>query len=129
VAAADPGPEGEVLELVNAERAAAGCPAVRQDEALAAVARAHSADMRDRSYFSHTDPEGQSPFDRAEAAGVTYARAENIAAGQPDSTAVMTAWMGSSGHPANILDCSLGSLGVGVATGPGGPYWTQLFGT
>ena len=118
-----------MLALVNAERAAAGCGPLKADAALAAVARAHSADMRDRGYFAHTNPDGVDPFARARAAGVTYARAENIAQGQPDAAAVMAAWMGSDGHRKNILNCSLGSLGVGVATGSGGPWWTQLFGT
>ncbi|MCZ2823705.1 MULTISPECIES: CAP domain-containing protein [unclassified Modestobacter] len=127
-APAAPGPEGQVLSLVNAERAAAGCAAVSADTGLATVARAHSADMRDRGYFSHVNPEGLDPFARARAAGLGHARAENIAAGQPDATAVMAAWMTSPGHRANILDCDLRTLGVGVATGAGGPWWTQLFG-
>ncbi len=117
-----------MLDLVNQARAQAGCGAVTADPALAAVARDHSADMRDRGYFSHTTPEGLSPFDRAGAAGISYARAENIAYGQRDAAAVMDAWMNSPGHRANILDCSLSRLGVGVAEGPGGPWWTQLFG-
>ncbi|MCZ2806416.1 CAP domain-containing protein [Modestobacter sp. VKM Ac-2983] len=127
-APAAPGPEGQVLALVNAERAAAGCTPVSADAGLATVARAHSADMRDRGYFSHVDPEGLDPFARARAAGLGHARAENIAAGQPDATAVMAAWMTSPWHRANVLDCDLRTLGVGVATGSGGPWWTQLFG-
>jgi uncharacterized protein YkwD len=122
------GPEAAVLDLVNQARGQAGCEAVTADPALAGVARAHSADMRDRGYFSHTTPEGLSPFDRAGAAGISYARAENIAYGQRDAAAVMDAWMNSAGHRANIVDCSLTKLGVGVAEGPGGPWWTQLFG-
>ena len=98
------------------------------DEGLAGVARAHSADMRDRDYFDHTNPDNLDPFDRAEAAGQTNARAENIAAGQDNPAAVMTAWMNSSGHRANILNCELRTLGVGIAEGAGGPWWTQLFG-
>ncbi|MGY1784072.1 CAP domain-containing protein [Geodermatophilus sp. SYSU D00698] len=117
-----------MLTLVNQERTAAGCAPVVADAALAAVARAHSADMRDRGYFSHDTPEGLDPFDRARAAGVGNARAENIAQGQPDPAAVMAAWMNSPGHRANILNCSLTELGVGVAEGSGGPWWTQLFG-
>jgi uncharacterized protein YkwD len=126
-APADLGIEGQVLALTNAQRAAAGCGALSADPALAAVARAHSADMRDRNFFSHTNPDDLDPFDRAARAGLT-ARAENIAYGQPDAAAVMTAWMTSPGHRANILDCSLTRLGVGVAEGVGGPWWTQLFG-
>jgi uncharacterized protein YkwD len=127
-APADPSAETAVLTLVNEARTGAGCDPVTADPALAAVARAHSADMRDRDYFSHTSPEGLSPFDRAEQAGVDYARAENIAFGQADAAAVMEAWLESPGHRANILDCDLTTLGVGVAEGTGGPWWTQLFG-
>ncbi|WP_448610182.1 CAP domain-containing protein [Geodermatophilus sp. URMC 60] len=127
-APADPGAETAVLALVNEARRGAGCGAVTADPALAAVARAHSADMRDRDYFSHTSPEGLSPFDRAEQAGIDYSRAENIAFGQADADAVMEAWLESPGHRANILDCGLTKLGVGVAEGTGGPWWTQLFG-
>jgi uncharacterized protein YkwD len=118
--------EAQVLALVNTQRAAVGCRAVTADDELAAVARAHSEDMRDRGFFGHVNPDGLGPFDRAERAGVT-ARAENIAQGQPDAAAVMDAWMKSSGHRANILNCGLTRLGVGVAEGGGGPWWTQLF--
>jgi uncharacterized protein YkwD len=127
-APATSGTEATVLALVNDARAAAGCGAVRADPALAAVARTHSADMRDRGFFAHDNPDGLSPFDRAEAAGITSARAENIAQGQDDASAVMQAWLDSPGHRANILNCSLSTLGVGVAEGAGGPWWTQLFG-
>ncbi|OMQ16135.1 hypothetical protein A7K94_0204580 [Modestobacter sp. VKM Ac-2676] len=85
--------------------------------------------MRDRDFFSHVDPDGRDPFARARAAGIQSARAENIAYGQPDAAAVMTAWMASPGHRANILNCDLRTLGVGVAAGSGGPWWTQLFGS
>ena len=123
---ADLGAEDQVLALVNAQRAAAGCGGLAGDPALASVARAHSADMRDRGFFSHVNLDGLDPFDRAERAGLS-ARAENIAYGQQDAAAVMDSWMNSPGHRANILDCSLTRLGVGMATGAGGPWWTQLF--
>ena len=116
-----------MLALVNAERAAAGCRAVTADSGLASVARAHSEDMRDRRFFDHVNLDGLDPFDRAERAGLT-ARAENIARGQQDAAGVMESWMTSPGHRANILNCSLTRLGVGVAQGSGGPWWTQLFG-
>lgn len=127
-ASADPA-EAEVLAAVNVARAANGCPALAWDEALAQVARAHSADMAARDYVEHTNPDGLSPFDRAAAAG-TSASAENIAAGQQSAAAAMESWMNSPGHRDNILNCSLTRLGVGV--GYGGSYgitWTQLFGS
>ncbi|MDK3256207.1 CAP domain-containing protein [Blastococcus capsensis] len=124
--AGSPG-EAQVLALVNAERGRAGCGPLTADPGLAAVARAHSTDMRDRGFFDHVNLDGLDPFDRADRAGVA-ARAENIARGQADAAAVMTSWMNSPGHRQNILDCSLTRLGVGIAAGPGGPWWTQLFG-
>jgi uncharacterized protein YkwD len=126
VAPAADSAEAQVLALVNDQRAAAGCGAVTADDKLAAVARAHSEDMRDRGFFSHVNPDGLDPFQRAERAGIT-ARAENIARGQQDAAAVMDAWMNSAGHRANILNCDLTRLGVGIAEGSGGPWWTQLF--
>jgi uncharacterized protein YkwD len=123
-----PGVEAQVIALVNAVRLDAGCAPLVHDEGLAKVARAHSADMRDRDFFDHENLAGLDPFERAEAAGLTNARAENIAYGQSDPAAVMDDWMESKGHRANILNCELRTLGVGVAEGPGGPWWTQLFG-
>jgi uncharacterized protein YkwD len=126
---AAPGAEAQVLALVNQERATAGCAPLVASPALATLARAHSADMRDRGYFDHDTPEGISPFDRARAAGISTMRAENIAQGQPTPAAVMADWMSSPGHRANVLDCDLTTLGVGVAYGAGGPWWTQDFGS
>lgn len=124
---AAPGVEAQVIDIVNRERSAAGCGEVRHDEGLARVARAHSADMAQRNFFSHTNPDGLGPFDRARNAGVE-ARAENIAAGQSTPAAVMEGWMNSEGHRANILNCDLSRVGVGRATGGSyGTYWTQLF--
>ncbi|MFE3196684.1 CAP domain-containing protein [Embleya sp. NPDC055664] len=121
-------PEERVLALVNDERASAGCGPVKNDAKLVALARAHSADMAARDYFDHNTPDGQTPWDRAEKAGVSYLGAENIARGQKTADAVMRAWMNSPGHRRNILDCSLTKLGVGIHEGTGGPWWTQEFG-
>ncbi|MCF2528575.1 CAP domain-containing protein [Yinghuangia soli] len=120
--------EEQVLAIVNNERAAAGCGPLQADTGLRDLARAHSADMADRAYFSHNTPEGTTPWERASAAGVGYLAAENIARGQKTPEAVMAAWMDSPGHRRNILDCSFDKLGVGVRTGSGGPWWTQEFG-
>jgi uncharacterized protein YkwD len=128
VPAAVPGREDEVLALVNAARTTAGCEPLVTDAGLADVARAHSEDMRDRGFFDHVNPDGLGPFQRAEQVGHTNARAENIAYGRSTAAAVMDYWMSSSADRANILDCALRTLGVGIADGPDGPWWTQLFG-
>ncbi|MFB7514261.1 CAP domain-containing protein [Streptomyces sp. NPDC056144] len=120
--------EAEVLRLVNVERAKVGCSPVSADARLAGLARAFSADMEARNFFDHTDPDGATPWNRAEQAGIANLAGENIARGQVDAAAVMTSWMNSDGHRANILNCEFTTLGVGVEFGDGGPWWTQDFG-
>ena len=112
------------VDLIDAHRQFVGCPPLTWSPALAEVAQAHSNDMVDRSYFSHTNPEGQSPGDRLDASGVSWsAWAENIAAGQPTAEVVLEAWLGSPGHRANIENCSLTRHGVGLHS----LHWTHLF--
>ena len=120
--------EAAVLLLVNEERAKAGCSPVAADSDLAKLAEAFSEDMALRSFFDHTTPDGDDPWDRAAALGITGLGGENIARGQATAEAVMEAWMNSAGHKANILNCDFKTLGVGVHLGDGGPWWTQDFG-
>lgn len=128
VVTGDAAAEAAVLTLVNAERAAAGCGPLRDEPRLATAGRKHSADMKERDYFSHNTPEGITPWDRAKAEGYDQPAAENIARGQPTPEAVVAAWMNSEGHRRNILDCRYQALGTGMVTGSGGPWWTQMFG-
>lgn len=120
----------QVVSLTNAERAKNGCGALTVDSRLQAAAQGHSEDMIARNFFDHTDPGGRSPGDRITAAGFRWSTyGENIAYGQRTPAAVMSAWMNSSGHRANILNCRFRNIGVGVALKSGTPYWTQNFGT
>lgn len=123
--------ETQVFTLTNTQRIAAGCPALVWNDTLAAAARAHSVDMAANNYFDHNNQAGLTPAQRVLAAGYSYTlTAENIAAGQPTAQDVLTSWMNSAGHKANIVNCDLHELGVGFATGGSyGTYWTQDFGT
>ncbi|MHA7959258.1 CAP domain-containing protein [Streptomyces sp. L500] len=120
----------QVVILVNAQRQAAGCSPLRVSSQLTAAAQKHSDDMAEEHFFSHTNPDGAGPGSRISAAGYHWeAYGENIARGQATPAAVMDAWMRSAGHRENILDCAFREMGVGVATGPEGPFWTQDFGS
>ncbi|TDB91352.1 CAP domain-containing protein [Actinomadura sp. KC216] len=120
--------EAAVVSLTNAERAKAGCRPLHVDQRLVTAARKHSADMAANGYFDHTSRNGDSPWKRMEDAGYPSPGAENIAKGYSTAAAVMRGWMDSPGHRANILNCDLRAIGVGKASGPGGPLWTQDFG-
>ena len=121
----------QMLSLVNAERVAAGCAAVRLDTRLSAAATKHSQDMATRNFFSHTGSDGSNFVTRIQRAGYPRPRSENIAAGNTAVAATFRQWMNSAGHRRNILDCTAKDMGLGVATNPGSrfrTYWTQVFG-
>ncbi|GII86478.1 hypothetical protein Ssi03_44680 [Sphaerisporangium siamense] len=121
--------EDEVARLTNAARQEQGCGPLRIDEKLRQAARGHSDDMAAKGYFDHNSQDGRTPWDRIKAAGYTSNMyAENIARGQQTPEAVVKAWLNSPGHRANIMNCKLKAIGVGVHFGSGGPWWTQDFG-
>lgn len=123
--------ENEVVALTNAERTARGCRALRIDDRLVGAARAHSADMVQQAYFSHTGSDGSTFVAREIAAGYPKKgpSAENIAWGYRTPHDVVTGWMNSPGHRANILNCASVAVGVGlVYRANGSAYWTQDFG-
>ena len=118
--------ERQVVTLVNQERAKYGLSALSIREDLCIGARRKSQDMQTSRYFSHTSPNYGSPFEMMKSFGITYRSAgENIAMGYATPQAVVTAWMNSSGHRANILSSSFTSIGVGYVAS--GHYWTQWF--
>ncbi|MFJ8631942.1 sigma-70 family RNA polymerase sigma factor [Streptomyces sp. NPDC093568] len=120
---------GQVVALVNKERANAGCGPLAEDALLNKAAQGHSEDMAARDFFDHTNPDGADPGQRITAAGYRWSTyGENIAMGQQTPESVMESWMNSPGHRANILNCSFKDIGVGIHDGAGGPWWTQAFG-
>jgi uncharacterized YkwD family protein/spore coat assembly protein SafA len=120
---------GEVVVLVNRERAKQGLAPLSHNWQLSRVARYKSEDMRDKNYFSHTSPTYGSPFTMMRNFGIRYmAAGENIAMGQQTPAAVMSSWMNSPGHRSNILSKNFTEIGVGVAKSKSGTiYWTQMF--
>lgn len=117
----------EVVNLVNAERTKAGCKALSVDDKLMTAAQRHSQDQADHQNMSHTGSDGSNAGVRLDRVGYTWRTyGENVAWNQKTPAAVMDAWMNSSGHRANILNCAFTEIGVGIANS-NGPYWTQVF--
>jgi uncharacterized protein YkwD len=134
--------ENQVFDLTNQRRTAgatcgttafAPAPALTFDARLQCAARKQSKDMATHNFFSHTGSDGTSFSTRIKNAGYTFrAAAENIAAGQTTPSAVVNAWMNSSGHCTNIMNPNLKNLGVGYffnSSADFDHYWTQDFGT
>lgn len=109
--------EQQMLQLLNAERRKRNLKPLVADERLRKVARAHSADMLTRGYFSHVNPEGRDPFYRMKKAGITYKKAgENLAYASTLQKA-HRGLMNSPSHRAAILNKSFGRVGIGIVDG------------
>lgn len=111
----------EVLRLVNQERAKEGKAPLTMDKSLLDSAMLRAVETS--ALFSHTRPTGEDCFTANE-----KMYGENIAINwSPEN--VMTSWMNSPGHRANILNASYKSIGIGVVCVDGTYYWVQCFGS
>jgi len=126
--------ETAVHQSVNGLREDAGVGRLTHTDDLAAVARAHSADMADRDFFAHRNPDGESPRDRLREAEVACgAPGENLAhrehaAVSPTEFGLTVAgqWDRSDRHRENLLREGYRREGIGVELRDGGAWITQL---
>ncbi|MBQ9768182.1 MAG: CAP domain-containing protein [Lachnospiraceae bacterium] len=116
-----------ITELVNEHRAAAGLSPVEYSAELSDAAQTRAFEIE--KSFSHTRPDGRYFSTVLKDHGISYRYSgENIAWGQKSPEQVVTAWMNSAGHRANILNKSFTKLGVGYQQNERGVnYFTQLF--
>lgn len=113
----DASSEQKMFKLINKERVAGGVGELVFDNSLRDVGRKHCENMFKRGYFSHYTPDGLSPFDRMDEAGILYNfGGENLAL-SPDTDIAMQGFMNSPGHKANILSANFGRVGIGVIDG------------
>ena len=112
---------GQILCLLNEERADHGLPALRYNPLLELASQRHSEDMAARDFFAHNTPDGVDPQARMAAAGyplVGRHTGENLYWGEEmhaPPVAAMDGWMHSPGHRENILRPEFAEVGVGVA--------------
>lgn len=128
--------EDKLLEEINRERVLNQLPPLHRSDSLNAIAKSHSADMLERSYFDHRTPEGLGLKERFEKSRFTNWRriAENISSSRSCSSfdpvkAAVQGWMNSPGHRHNILDKQMQETGIGIAMDTQGKvyYITQVF--
>ena len=114
---------GQILALVNAERTAAGLPALTAQACPDEFAEPWSPHMAAEGGLSH---QSLSPvLSRCGA----HAAAENVGVNSSSSPASMVAaFMNSPGHRANILGASYSGIGIGAYRDSRGVWWvTQDF--
>jgi uncharacterized protein YkwD len=127
--------EQTMVDLLNANRTAAGLVPVRVDSRLMEIARARSTDMATKHYFSHTQPDGRNVFDILNAKHITWYGAGEIIAWNNYPTLELSThsadnqWMNSPGHKAIVLSATLNYVGVGLAVdaSSGKKMWTAVY--
>ncbi len=114
----------ETIQLVNKEREKKGLPKLKEDKELNQIAFIKADDLIQNEYFDHYSPTYGQPWDMAQGFGYSYRTfGENIAHGYKSSSSVVTAWMNSEGHKANILSKKYTNIGVGIAKDSEGQYY------
>lgn len=115
-----------VFDLINLERSRFGLAPLRHHVLLSQASQAHSDDMAVRNLLTHTGSNGETSADRIAATGYRYSMwAANVAAGQTTAASLLTSWMGSPPHRANLLNGQVTEIGLGLAySNSGRPYWT-----
>jgi len=111
-----------------------GLSQLKENSTLDAIAEIRIKDMFAKQYFDHYSPTGDNVSKEADANGYSYITiGENIAEGNFGSSHdLVTAWMNSPGHRANILNTSYTEIGVAAEQGMynGSQVWIagQMFG-
>lgn len=125
--------ERRLFDLTNAHRRRGRLPPLVEAEALSIAAARHSQDMLRRRFFSHVNPDRQTPADRISAVlrWTAPETAENLwmrsGAWAAGSLAALAQLMASRQHRANIMNRRYTHLGVGVAMTAMEIRVTQLF--
>lgn len=131
-----------MVEMINADRKAAGLPAVEYSEDLSRAADAHCLDMVQGNYASHWNRDGWKPYIRYAAAGIRDHTSENLHAFWSSDFREEQVWdymadghrgfmaeqPPNDGHRRSILDPRHTHVGIGVAYGAGSLRMIELFG-
>jgi uncharacterized protein YkwD len=129
--------ENRIYRQTNEARRQNGLPSLDREESLVATARAHSADMLRRKFFSHVNPDGLTPQERVlPTYTVPVSRTgENLWMGSGQDLTdknllarlIVDSWLSSPGHRQNLLNPDYTHMGVGVAVVGKEIRATQLF--
>jgi hypothetical protein len=120
----------DLLGRINNLRASLGLSPYSLNGALSVAANAHARWMTDNNAVSHTQYDGSTPRDRAQAAGYSSQWvSENIYMGGIATVDnAWNFWINSAVHYAGLTNIHYNDIGIGTATGVGGQAFVLVFG-
>lgn len=118
-----------MFQELNRYRVENGLQPLLYSKTLETAIEGHVEDLWVRGFFSHTNPDGEGPGDRATRAGFCHLYVgENLAAGQTSTQHALQAWKDSPPHDVNMLEPNYVYVGMGHSTDAfGRQYWGQAF--
>ncbi len=119
-----------LLNQINNLRATVGIHAYVWNDQLAAAAQQHSEYMASTGDISHTQANGSTPATRAAANGYGGSWViENIYGGGLATAAdAWNFWINSSIHYSGLVNTNTNEIGIGIASGVHGNFYTLVFG-
>lgn len=107
-----------IVQLTNDERKKIGASTLTVNSRLTQAAQQKGQDMLANQYFAHISPSGVTPWFWMKKSGYSYSVAgENLAIDFVDAEDVVTAWLNSPTHKANMLSKDYTETGVAVVSG------------
>lgn len=114
-----------ILSLCNEQREKEKLPALTIDDGLCDSALIRADEITTDGNFSHVRPDGSGCFTviRGE---YSYA-GENLAKGDTDADKIVSAWMASPDHRANIMNPDFSRAGIAFVKSGDSYYFVMLF--
>ncbi len=107
-----------IFEKTNLERKTNGLEPLHYNSKLSISASKKAEDMFNSNYWAHTSPQGKTPWEFFKSVDYKYSVAgENLAKDFSDNDSVISAWMKSPTHKANIIHTKYKEIGIGVVEG------------
>lgn len=110
--------ESRMVQLTNEARTQAGLPELTVSSKLSQAAKLKGQDMLKNQYFAHISPSGVTPWFWMKKTGYSYEVAgENLAIDFLDAEDIVSAWLASPTHKANLLHKDYTETGIAVVSG------------
>ncbi len=110
--------QNRMVQLTNQARKEAGLPALSINSKLGQAAALKGQDMLSSGYFAHISPSGVTPWFWMKKTAYEYTVAgENLAIDFGEAEDVVSAWLQSPSHKANLLNKEYTETGIAVVSG------------
>ena len=111
--------KSKIIEETNLQRKENNLPPLIENEQLSHASSAKASDMFLKQYFEHVSPSGADPGSLVKSFGYDYIiTGENLILGNfKNEKEVVSNWMASLGHRANILNNRYTEIGVSIIKG------------